>query len=107
MDPGTTARCQDRAAGPALPGRQARGKMFAVRRERLDYAETARLAHDTLAILAELLERQDYDDRMVTYARMAGTAFRMGDTEGVRTALEGLRVLAHQAFEDRRDEVQN
>ncbi len=74
-----------------------------MRRERFDYAETARLAHDTLAILAELLERQDYDDRMVAYARMAGDAFRMGDPEGVRTALEALRVLAHKAFEERRD----
>ena len=76
-------------------------------RERFDYAQTARLASDTLAILAELLERQDYDDRMVACARMAGDAFRMGDAEGVRTALEALVVLAHRAFEDRRGDPQN
>ena len=71
-------------------------------RERFDYAQTARLARDTLAILAELLEQQDYDDRMVAYARMAGDAFRMGDAEGVGAALEALRLSAHRAFERRR-----
>ena len=76
-------------------------------RERFDYAQTARLARDTLAILAELLERRDYDDRMVAYARMAGDAFRMGDAEGVRTALEALRLSAHQAFERRGGDPQN
>ena len=78
-----------------------------MRRERFDHAQTARLARDTLAILAELLERQDYDDRMAAYARMAGDAFRMDDAEGVRTALEALRLLAHQTFERRRGDSQN
>jgi hypothetical protein len=71
------------------------------------YAQTARLARDTLAVLAELLERQDYDDRMVAYARMAGDAFRMGDAQGVRAALGALRLRAHRAFEDRGGDSQN
>jgi len=71
------------------------------------YAQTARLARDTLAVLAELLARQDYDDRMVAYARMAGNAFRMGDAQGVRAALGALRLRAHRAFEDRGGDSQN
>jgi hypothetical protein len=78
-----------------------------VRHERFDYAQTARLARDTLAILAELLEREDYDDRMAAYARMAGDAFRIGDAEGVRTALEALQLSAHRAVEYRRGDSQN